>query len=67
MIKRLVVSQNKHITSSNLDEQFQFGLKSGHNTETTLLNVTDPPHCAVTPVNLYLLSLSEAFDRSHRL
>ena len=66
VLERVVASRiNSHMVACNIDETYQSGFKSGHSTETALLNVSDclrraaDRGCASI---LVLLDLSSAFD-----
>ena len=66
IIERAVAKQLKeHVGQNDLVNKFQSAYKTGHSTETALLNITNDIHMSLSydkPVALVLLDLSAAFD-----
>ena len=66
MIERIVgMRLNKHMSENNLNEDFQYGYKKGHSTETLLVKVVNDLLMACDdqkPSIVLLLDLSAAFD-----
>ena len=66
IIEKVVAKQLKdHLSKNNLVNKNQSAYKSGHSTETALLNIKNDIHTSLSygkPVALVLLDLSAAFD-----
>ena len=66
LVERIVaIRLNQHLTEYKLGNVFQSAYKSGHSTETALLNIKNDVHIALSkgmPTALVLLDLSAAFD-----
>jgi hypothetical protein len=66
LVERVVVSQIKsHCKDSKLDNLFQSAYKSGHSTETALVNIKSDIEASLAkghPTALVMLDLSAAFD-----
>ena len=72
LIEKVVAIQLKeHLEINNLSNRHQSAYKSGHSTETALLNIKNDIHTSLSygkPVALVLLDLSAAFDTiDHKL